>query len=257
MAGRERALPRVRPRGARADRITSSRSGCNWRCPCRPSTRLPAPGSSAPRIAARSRPTSSVIAASWRTRRPVPARPGCNCPASTAARSPVEALLVRDVQGINDPGRCLFFKDWARSDADRAGNGQGFIALSVFQSEGTRQLRSGDPLGNARQRGLAPRPGRAARPRRGRAPPRDPRRGRSRDRSRDRRRADAANRLRQRRPLVRRPRPRLHDRRLPRARARSCRPTRSRRSSSSSAEPATRQANSRPTQSADRNENPA
>jgi hypothetical protein len=54
---------------------------------------------------------------------------------------PVEALLVRDVQGINDPGRCLFFKDWARSDADRAGNGQGFIALSVFQSEGTRRLR--------------------------------------------------------------------------------------------------------------------
>jgi len=54
---------------------------------------------------------------------------------------PVEALLVRNVQGVKDAGRCLFFKDWARSDADRAGNGHGFIALSVFQSEGTRQLR--------------------------------------------------------------------------------------------------------------------
>ena len=54
---------------------------------------------------------------------------------------PVEALLVRDVQGVKDPGRCLFFKDWARSDADRAGNGHGFIALSVFQSEGTRNSR--------------------------------------------------------------------------------------------------------------------
>jgi hypothetical protein len=53
----------------------------------------------------------------------------------------VEALLVRDVQGISDPQRCLFFKDWARTDAERAGNGRGFIALSVFQSEKTRQIR--------------------------------------------------------------------------------------------------------------------
>jgi hypothetical protein len=53
----------------------------------------------------------------------------------------VPALLVRNVQGTMDPERCLFFKDWARTDAKRAGNGQGFIALSVFQSEGTRQLR--------------------------------------------------------------------------------------------------------------------
>jgi tRNA A-37 threonylcarbamoyl transferase component Bud32 len=74
---------------------------------------------------------------------------------------PVEALLVRDVQGVNDPGRCLFFKDWARSDADRAGNGQGFLALCVFQSEGTRQLRrailSVIPDGGVSLRGLGAR----------------------------------------------------------------------------------------------------
>jgi hypothetical protein len=54
---------------------------------------------------------------------------------------PVETLLVRDVQGIGDPGRCLYFKDWARSDAERAGNGRGFIAVSVFQPENSQQAR--------------------------------------------------------------------------------------------------------------------
>jgi hypothetical protein len=52
-----------------------------------------------------------------------------------------DALLVRDVQGEDDPGGCLFFKDWARSDARRSPNGRGFVALSVFQSEGPRQKR--------------------------------------------------------------------------------------------------------------------
>ncbi len=53
----------------------------------------------------------------------------------------VEALLVRDVQNGDDPEHVLFFKDWARSDARRAGNGRGFIALSVFMSEGAQQVR--------------------------------------------------------------------------------------------------------------------
>ncbi|MBV8608145.1 MAG: serine/threonine protein kinase, partial [Singulisphaera sp.] len=70
----------------------------------------------------------------------------------------VEALLVRDVQGDDDSQRCLFFKDWARSDAARAGNGRGFIALSVFQSEGRRQPRrcilSVTPDGGVSLRGL-------------------------------------------------------------------------------------------------------
>jgi hypothetical protein len=53
----------------------------------------------------------------------------------------VEALLVRDVQNADDPERVLFFKDWARSDTRRAGNGRGFIGLSVFMTEGARQVR--------------------------------------------------------------------------------------------------------------------
>jgi hypothetical protein len=53
----------------------------------------------------------------------------------------VEALLVRDVQNADDPERVLFFKDWARSDARRAGNGRGFVGLSVFMTEGAHQAR--------------------------------------------------------------------------------------------------------------------
>jgi serine/threonine protein kinase len=71
---------------------------------------------------------------------------------------PVEALLVRDVQNEDDPERCLFFKDWARSDRQRCGNGQGFVALSVFSSEGIRQRRqcilSVTPDSRASLRGL-------------------------------------------------------------------------------------------------------
>jgi hypothetical protein len=77
----------------------------------------------------------------------------------------VEALLVRDVQNVDDPERCLFFKDWARSDAARAGNGHGFLALSVFQSEGALQARrcilSVTPDSGVTLRGLAQRLDRA------------------------------------------------------------------------------------------------
>lgn len=52
-----------------------------------------------------------------------------------------EALLVRDVNNAGDPDRCLFFKDWARTDATRCRDGQGFVALSVFFSEGPGQVR--------------------------------------------------------------------------------------------------------------------
>jgi hypothetical protein len=51
------------------------------------------------------------------------------------------ALLVRDVQNSYDPERCIYFKDWARTDARRAGNGTGFDALSIFMTEGTGQSR--------------------------------------------------------------------------------------------------------------------
>jgi hypothetical protein len=52
----------------------------------------------------------------------------------------VEALLVRDVQNAGEPDRCVFFKDWARSDAEHSSGG-GFVALSVFHTEGPHQLR--------------------------------------------------------------------------------------------------------------------
>jgi hypothetical protein len=62
-------------------------------------------------------------------------------PGQYGGRSMIEALLVRDVQNADDPERVLFFKDWARSDARRAGNGRGFVGLSVFMTESTRQTR--------------------------------------------------------------------------------------------------------------------
>jgi hypothetical protein len=54
----------------------------------------------------------------------------------------IEALLARDVQNEGDPDRCLYFKDWARSDETRSPNHRGFDALSVFMSESPLQRRS-------------------------------------------------------------------------------------------------------------------
>jgi serine/threonine protein kinase len=69
-----------------------------------------------------------------------------------------EALLVRDVQNAGDPERVMFFKDWARTDARRSPNGTGFVALSVFHSEGPNQVRrcilSVTPDSGASLRGL-------------------------------------------------------------------------------------------------------
>jgi serine/threonine protein kinase len=71
----------------------------------------------------------------------------------------VEALLVRDVQNAVDPERCMFFKDWARTDAAHCPNGHGFIALCVFMSADARQVRrcilSVTPDSGASLRGLA------------------------------------------------------------------------------------------------------
>jgi Protein kinase domain len=53
----------------------------------------------------------------------------------------VEALLVRDVQNSDDPDRCLFFKDWARSDTDRCPAEGGFAALCVSSTEASRRPR--------------------------------------------------------------------------------------------------------------------
>jgi hypothetical protein len=70
----------------------------------------------------------------------------------------VQSLRVRDVQNAYDPERCVYFKDWARTDARRAGNGRGFEALAVFMAEGPGQPRrcllSVTPDSGATLRGL-------------------------------------------------------------------------------------------------------
>jgi hypothetical protein len=62
-------------------------------------------------------------------------------PGRFGGREEAEALLVRDVQNVDDSERCIFFKDWARTDAKRSDTGKGFMALCVFMSEGARQRR--------------------------------------------------------------------------------------------------------------------
>ena len=62
-------------------------------------------------------------------------------PGEFGGRIEVDTLLVRDVQNADDPDRCIFFKDWARSDRDRSPGGEGFIALSVFVSESRHEVR--------------------------------------------------------------------------------------------------------------------
>jgi hypothetical protein len=66
--------------------------------------------------------------------------------------------LVRDVQSAGDPDRCLFFKDWARSDERRCPNGRGFVGLSVFTSASANETRrcilSVTPNSGASLRGL-------------------------------------------------------------------------------------------------------
>lgn len=68
------------------------------------------------------------------------------------------ALCVRDVQNAYDPERSQFFKDWARTDAQRAPDGRGFPALCVFHSDGPGQVRrciiSVTPDSGATLRGL-------------------------------------------------------------------------------------------------------
>jgi ATP-binding cassette subfamily B protein len=60
-------------------------------------------------------------------------------PGRFGGKEPAEALLVRDVSSSDDPGRCVFFKDWARSDAESCGTGEGFTGLSVFLSAPARR----------------------------------------------------------------------------------------------------------------------
>ncbi len=80
-------------------------------------------------------------------------------PGQFGGRVELDALLVRDVQNLDDPERCMFFKDWARSDRERSPGGEGFLGLSVFISESPRDPRrcilSVSPDSGASLRGLA------------------------------------------------------------------------------------------------------
>jgi hypothetical protein len=80
--------------------------------------------------------------------------PRCNAQRATlrlplqvgAGRKEVPALLVRHVQDEHDPQRCLFFKDWARTDHLRAGRPPGFVALAVFMDL-NRLWKAGEKTG--------------------------------------------------------------------------------------------------------------
>jgi len=80
-------------------------------------------------------------------------------PGQFGGRVDVDTLMVRDVQNPDDPDRCIFFKDWARSDRERSPGGEGFLGLSVFMSESPRHARrcilSVTPDSGASLRGLA------------------------------------------------------------------------------------------------------
>jgi serine/threonine protein kinase len=82
-------------------------------------------------------------------------------PGQFGGRVDVDTLMVRDVQNEDDPERCVFFKDWARSDRERSPSGEGFLGLSVFMTESPRNPRrcilSVTPDSGASLRGLAAR----------------------------------------------------------------------------------------------------
>jgi len=68
----------------------------------------------------------------------------------------VDGLLVRHVQDLGDPDRCIFFKDWARSDKERSPGRTGFTALSVASetAERRRAIISVKPDSGVSLRGL-------------------------------------------------------------------------------------------------------
>ena len=76
-------------------------------------------------------------------------------PTPWGERVTVEALLVRDVQTDGDPERCTFFKDWARTDAERSPAAGGFPVLCVWTSRPkSRCIISVRPDADARLTGL-------------------------------------------------------------------------------------------------------
>jgi hypothetical protein len=82
-------------------------------------------------------------------------------PGQFGGTAEVDVLLVRDVQDPDDPGRVLFFKDWARTDRHRAPERAGFVGLSVFMARSVggrpRCIISVRPDAGVSLRGLAAR----------------------------------------------------------------------------------------------------
>jgi hypothetical protein len=79
-------------------------------------------------------------------------------PGVFGGKSVVPALLVRDVQGPGVEGRCVYFKDWARTDPEAPG-GTGYTALSVFMHDSAgkgrgRCILSVEPDGGVALEGL-------------------------------------------------------------------------------------------------------
>ena len=62
-------------------------------------------------------------------------------PCVFGGKKSVDTLIARDVQNSSDPEKCIFFKDWARTDTHYSQNGQGFVALLVFESESPQSPR--------------------------------------------------------------------------------------------------------------------
>jgi hypothetical protein len=76
-------------------------------------------------------------------------------PTPWGGRTTAEALLVRDVQTEGDRDRCSFFKDWARSDAERCLATGGFEVLCVWvPGAQSRCIISVRPDSDARLPGL-------------------------------------------------------------------------------------------------------
>lgn len=62
-------------------------------------------------------------------------------PSEDGQRRSVDTLLIRQQQSSDDPDRCVFLKDWARSDAELCPASGGYIGLSVFHEESQSQVR--------------------------------------------------------------------------------------------------------------------
>jgi hypothetical protein len=76
-------------------------------------------------------------------------------PVPWGARGEAKALFVRDVQTEDDPERCTFFKDWARTDVERGPTAGGFEVLCVWMSRPRpRCIISVRPDGDVRLTGL-------------------------------------------------------------------------------------------------------